>query len=121
MIVVALFFLPCDTVLVDHVDTIELNSFYDDETGTHTFDQYIFWDYDTDGNPRVVAWRFIKCGHLERRRDRKWMLVWRDGNRYRAVHGDTFKRTWTTHDPELENRRELATNQRRGLIRMPKD
>ena len=50
---------PESQVVVDSVDVIETNNFFD-EKGQPVFTQRIFWEMDREGVLRVRDWRMVK-------------------------------------------------------------
>jgi len=112
---------PVEDVVVDRVDLIELNHFYD-EQGKHVFDQIIFYDWSPQyGRYNVRAWRLLKNPAQIPRRDwrrRAFVAVWHDGIVLREVHAETVRESWTQYDPELVERAYLPKEQRRELRKM---
>lgn len=107
-----------DDAIVDHVDRVEVNHFYDDQARL-VFRQLIFWDWNAeDSRFDVVAWRLLK-GQTEPRQTMRGVdWEWRDFKRpghLRRVVAPIFLRTWTQYDPEVANRDELPEAERRGL------
>ena len=117
MIILFLFCcVPCDHVIEDRCDLIEINRVYD-ECGKLTFEQVIFWDYDEHGDARIVAWRFVKDGVLSSNSSGRF-LFWRDKSHYRCVRAVALKRTWTQYDIEVLLRELRPQKERRGLARV---
>jgi hypothetical protein len=108
---------PTDAV-VERVDLIEVNCFYD-ENGRPVFDQVIFYDwYDDPGRYMVVAWRLIKKADQWPQKDwgsGGYSAIWWDGEILRHVKATAFNHTWTQYDPELYEREWLPKEQRREL------
>lgn len=111
--------LPRATVY-DHVDLVELNHFFDGN-GKLVFNQVIWWDWSWWHECYlVVAWRICPEAHPWRcYRTSLWVSKWRDASstphRMRRVTADFYCETWTQHDPELEDRKRLLPENRRGL------
>lgn len=99
-------------------DVVELNSVCD-ASGCESFRQLIWWDLDRwTGRYVVVDWLVVKdesdrpqwtggrwvCTVRPRRR--RWLV---------RVSAPVYRRTWTVHDPEVENRSVLAERDRRLL------
>lgn len=103
----------------DHVDALELNSFYD-ESGRLVFDQVIFWHWHADGL-HVQAWRLVKEPNQLPARDRngEWYVLWFDGDRSRLVRSDSYLRTWTQTDRELDDRDWWPKCRRAGIGNTP--
>jgi hypothetical protein len=105
-------------VVVDAVDMVEVNHFYDDH-GELVFDQLIFYDWCERANRfQVRAWRLLKA--TAQRPQRNWngggfVIVWHDGDLLRRVEAQVFRETWTQHDPEMDERSILAKEKRREL------
>ena len=116
--IAALAIVPHELVSLDTADIIELNHFYDEE-GRKVFDQVIFWEWrEAEAAFHVVAWRMWKSPSQTPERDWQrggYKAVWHDAGRLRAVRATSFHETWTQYDPELEDRRLLAPDRRRGL------
>lgn len=125
--------------MVDHVDTVEINHFYDDQ-GCHVFDQALYYDWNKwQGRNDLRDWRLIKDGRAALTEDEKkavppkepqWIgspmvpvkqpnglykAVWMDGYILREVVCNTIYESWTQYDPELAEREILPKEQRRGL------
>lgn len=103
----------------DRVALIELNHYFN-ENGDKVFDQVIFYDWNEAlGRFDVVTWRLVKhesqiprpecCGR------KQYTTLWYDGEIQRAVVADSFRETWTQHDPELSEREVMPRELRRGL------
>lgn len=111
---------PATPLVRDHVDVIELNHVYDTD-GQLILRQFIFWDWhDGDAQFRVVAWRLWSEGQPRPLRDLRrggYVLLWHDGQVLRWIEADMFHETWTQHDREIEDRRRLSQDRRRGLTR----
>jgi len=112
---------PVEAVVKDHVDLVEINHFYD-EQGRLVFDQVIFYDWSDEKMCYTVrAWRLLKKREQAPVRDWKtghYRAVWRDGGTWRDVTADSFRETWTQHDPELVNRKFLPKEDRRDLVKI---
>jgi hypothetical protein len=105
-----------DSVVVSQrVDLIELNHFIDHE-GREVFRQLLFYDWSNEHRRHVVrAWRLVKSeSQLPRRRwsPALFQCVWHDEGLLRQVSSPSYRETWTQHDPERENRKLLAEDER---------
>ncbi len=105
-----------DSVLVSQrVDLIELNHFIDQE-GREVFRQVLFYDWSNEHRRHVVrAWRLVKSeSQLPRRHwfPAQFQCVWHDEGLLRQVSAPAYRETWTQHDPERENRKLIAENDR---------
>lgn len=113
-----------DLTLVDEVDLVEINHYYDSR-GRLVFDQVIFYDWaERDGRHHVVAWRLLKkTSQWPRRnwRNRNYECEWMDGPDHRRVIANHSTETWTQHDPELYERDFLPRERRRGLSKRKGD
>jgi len=112
---------PLTPTVCDNVDAIELNHVYDGR-GRLMLRQLIFWDWDERSARRhVIAWRLWKPGQptpLRNAADVGYTLVFRDGKVLRRVRARVYRETWTQFDPEIDDRRRLSEDRRRGLIRL---
>jgi len=108
-------------VAVEEVDLIEVNHYYD-EHGRLVFDQLIFYDWcDRSGRFQVRAWRLLKKPEQMPRRNWRtghYTAIWKDGDVLRKVRSKAISESWTQHDPELAERRHLAKEKRRDLLRI---
>lgn len=112
---------PAAPTVRDEVDVIELNHVCDDE-GRVVLHQLIFWEWRgrAAGN-HVVAWRLWRVGGPRPVRDWRcggYVLVFPDGEVLRYVQASVYRETWTQYDPEIDDRRLFAQDQRRGLSRL---
>lgn len=109
--------------LVDRVDLIELNHYYD-EQGRHVFDQLIFYDWSGRHSRFMVRdWRLVKSIRQLPSRDFPsggWVAVWQDGDVLRRVWANSYRETLTQYDPELEEREYLHKDDRRKLSPAPR-
>lgn len=94
-------------------DFVELNHFFTDD-GKHVFDQWIWWDHEK-GIPIVIAWRLERGDWRGKPTD----MTLHDGDILRRVRSRFFIETWTTFDPECENRELRTKDFRRGLGGQP--
>lgn len=98
--------LPSRTVVVDHVDRIEINHVYDGD-GNHVLDQVIFWDWiPGESDFQVVDWRLLKDVRdpITDRQRHAWRIRpcspppvgrWRGGHAYpRPVGDDRYVSEW---------------------------
>lgn len=97
------------------VDLIELNHFIDQE-GREVFQQVLFYDWSDEHKRHVVrAWRLVKSeAQLPRRHwsPAQFQCVWHDDGLLRQISAPAYRETWTQHDPERENRKLLAEDER---------
>lgn len=111
-----------EVVLMDRVDEIEVNSFYDDK-GDLVFTQCIFFDLPQDGaRHSVVDWRLVKGESQYPARDwgnGGYVVRWADGETLREVRAGSVSYTFTQYDTELIEREFLPKEKRREL-RAPK-
>lgn len=112
---------PAENVVLDRVDLMEVNHFYD-EHGRLVFDQIIFYDWSAaDSHYHVRAWRLLK--NPAQMPARNWqqgdfVAVWHDGEVLRKVRSETVRESWTQYDPELLEREFLPKDQRRDLRKL---
>jgi hypothetical protein len=109
---------PAEYILVDRVDLIELNHYYD-EHGRHVFDQTIYYDWcPIQGRYNVRTWRLVKTPSQLPWRDAhsgRYTAIWHDGGVVRKVTADFMRETWTQYDPELVEQEYLPKDMRRDL------
>lgn len=114
---------PINEPVTEHVDSLEANSFYD-ENGRLVFDQLIAWRwYDCREAHCVQAWRLIKGPDLWPQRDWRtgeWVVTWSDGELICRVRSKSYRRSFTQHDPELCDRETFSKEHRRELLTWPK-
>jgi hypothetical protein len=95
-------------------DLVELNHYYKD--GKLDFDQIIFYDYSFQYRRWHVQGYLLVDGiepvHPPYRVGGKWKVRTSKGV---VRWGRMFRETWTTHDPERENKRVFEEKYRRGL------
>lgn len=119
-------------IVHDDVEIIELNHLYRDD-GILILDQYIFWEWDNSSKERkliktrtqtkyhvklhghrVITWKPHKDKTV-REHDGIYYLLFHDNKILRKVTSKNFVETWTTVDPEVEERNRLGKHLRRGL------
>lgn len=98
---------PEPIALVETVAMCETNHYYDCNAN-HVFTQNIY--YDGEGN--VLAWHLVK--QLEHK-PIAGRITFFDGSYLRRIDARRVCESYTQHDPELESRSILSTEQRRGL------
>lgn len=104
-------------MLVDDVDLVELNHYYDDQ-GKHILDQLIYYDWcNVRCRFQVRDWRLQRSEFQipMRRPDGMYSSTFKDGDVVRKVRSASFRETWTQYDPELQEREFLDKAQRRLL------
>lgn len=123
LLLVTLLFCEIDNSieLLDYVDIIELNHYYDGQA-RHVFDQYIFWEWnDRRSRHDVVAWIMAK-DYKVYKKDDYCILRFKDqtSERRRVVKSKIFRDTIHQEDIELEERKILPTADRKGLSKWRK-
>ncbi|MFP6677033.1 MAG: hypothetical protein VB878_18255 [Pirellulaceae bacterium] len=106
-----------DRTVVDRVDLIEVNHYYDN--GRHVLDQTIFYEWNEyDKRFQIRDWRPLKRDaqfpHYDWRRG-EYVTRWFDGGVMREVRSTAFRETWTRYDPEFVERNILPKTARRLL------
>lgn len=98
----------------ERVDLVEVNHYFDLD-GSHVLDQLIAYDWcEATGRYQVRDWRVIKSGRqFPQPTDDGFAATWSEGRVVKAAH---FRETWTQHDPELTERRNLPQDARRKLF-----
>ena len=115
--------------LREHVDLIEVNSFYDDN-GKLMLSQYIFYDWcSSSGRYQVRDWKLMKeCPNKPenimalplRRANGDITLRIKDGDgTLREITTRHVRHTHTQYDPELLEREFLSKDRRIGLRKKP--
>lgn len=111
--------MPCDSVLQDTVDLIEVNHVYDMQ-GKIVYTQAVFYEWCSGRNEyRVRAWRLLKARGQRPIRDFQrggWEMIFWDGNRVRKVRATLVRASWTQYDLEQDERTRLAKEYRSGLL-----
>jgi hypothetical protein len=107
--------------LPDRVAMIELNHYYKD--GARQFDQLIFYEFDRVTCKHVVRfWKIVEPANLHDypapvRGTADHSVRLKDGNGYwRNVRSSLYRETWTTYDPERENKQLVEERHRVGLL-----
>lgn len=111
--------------MVQSVDLIELNHFYDD-LGRHAYDQVIFYEWSPDYRRyHVVAWCLVednlsRMPTLDHNRQ-EYSVSWydKDSRVQRIVWSPMFRETWSSTDPERANKKLLDEKYRVSLMRVP--
>lgn len=110
--------LPFESVVKSQVDLVEVNHMYDDQ-GRLVFDQIIYYDwYRLDNRYHVRDWRLIKSPSQIPSKVHGagyYQSVWRDGDTIRQIRTKIVRETWTTFDPEIEER-SLCPKEHRKLL-----
>ncbi len=113
-----------DSLIMERVDLIELNHFYDRQ-GKHVYDQVIFFERAPDSGRFVVrAWCLVEDREtLSRRPERDLVhgtvqVDWFDSEQkvLRHLTSNLFRESWTQIDPERANKRWLEERNRTSLI-----
>lgn len=112
--------LPDEVERVDTVDRIEINTIYANGfEKPATYKQFIFWDWNSAVSADrwdVVDWRAAEPYTIKHLRP-GYEMEWNDKGCYRRVRASCWYVTKSTFDPEVEARRQVATDERRGLTR----
>jgi hypothetical protein len=120
LLIAALAVLPrLSEPVADSCAVIELNTTYDFD-GRELFKQNIYWLWNERlGRLECRGFNIIKHESQIPRPDccgrKHYTTLWRDGEVNRLVVADSFKETWTQHDPELVEREYLPKELRREL------
>ncbi|WP_202617372.1 hypothetical protein [Roseimaritima sediminicola] len=111
-----------EPVVQQRVDLIEVNHFLDDN-GRHVFDQIVFYDWSkADRCYNVRAWRLVKTPDqlpVRQWKPHRYRCIWHDDGVLREVWSPLYRESWSQRDPERENRKRLAEDQRPELRRPP--
>lgn len=127
MIVLALLlaFLPSDHVVVDRVDVVEFNSFFN-EDGKSVFNQFIWYDIETRFLPSgthpttdyvVRDWRLEKDAPAPVKRGDRYVQEWFDAKTKtaRRVESRVYVEIGSTYDREMIHRDRVPECKRRKL------
>ena len=110
------------TIARDRVDLIELNHAYDD-SGRHVFDQVLFYRWSPHHRMfQVTAWRLVKKTQqlpVQSLATGGYTCRWTDDGVLREIWAPSFRETWSSKDPERENRKIFAEAQRNELAKAP--
>lgn len=109
--VMLLSILPLGEPLTDHVTEIEINH-YHDAAAKHIFTQHLFrqWNPYTS-RYEIREWRLTeRIVHLPGSDE----VLWMDGGVMRRVTGRVWE-SWSQGDPEVNERVDVPTEQRRNL------
>lgn len=106
-----------DPTVVDRVDLIEINHYYDN--GRHVLDQMIFYEWCShDKRFQIRDWRPLKrvaqVPTFDWKRD-EYVARWMDNGVMREIRAKTFRETWTRYDPEFAERAYLPKKARKLL------
>ena len=109
---------PPPFMIVDHVDSIELNHYYD-SSGKAVLNQLIYFDWaNSDQCFHAIDYRLqkhptrIPVFDYSTGTYKSWFY---DGRYMIQVTSDSFVETWTQTDPEYVQRKNRSNDQRPGL------
>ena len=101
------------TLMVTHVDVIELNHYYSEDK--LIFDQVVMWEWSEEyGRYIIMDWKLYKPENGDSL-DTNAFYYQKEEKLYKIV-GKHFRETWTNFDVELENRSFIPVNKRTGII-----
>lgn len=104
------------------VDLVEVNHFYDEESGEHKFNQVVIYEIDPVTKMKmVIDWYMLEKDRLDKCPSRNYetqgcSLFWPDDRSVKVV-SRMFTETWTTHDPERENKKIFPEHYRIGILK----
>lgn len=104
------------------VDLVEVNHFYDEESGEHKFNQVVLYEIDPVTKMKmVIDWYMLEKGRLDRfpsliHGTNGCYLRWPDNKEIKVV-SRMFEETWTTYDPERENKKIFPEKHRVGILK----
>lgn len=111
---------PFEWLVRDRVEWIEVNH-YHDALGKPVLSQLIFQEWNPrTGRLEICDYKLLRSPlHAPMRigTGAQAFCVWQDDSSWRLVRGGQVSETWTQHDPENWQRRELPADHRRGLQR----
>jgi len=100
---------PGRCIYRDRVDLIELNHYYD-ACGENSYHQIILWEWSPDYRRfHVVTWLLVDDdlkNYPTRLNNGSYKVTWwnSDKNCYQEVTSSLYRETFSTHDPEKENK-----------------
>lgn len=106
----------------ERVDIMEINHYYDEDTKKLQFTQVIFWEIHKPTQQKVVVkWYLLNDLHQRPRLvpgTREYVVTWIDekDRRIRKFYTNILTETWTTYDPERENKKILPEKDRLGIL-----
>lgn len=101
---------PLELPLTSHVDELELNHVYSEDS-KHVFSQAIVRTYKPNGGTEIRCWWLVKCESDMPSHD---MLRF-DGRTMRRIKAGSVIETWSNYDREVEERKQLPNEKRRNL------
>jgi hypothetical protein len=114
--------IPLGRPVIDHVDVIEINMFYDPEHVDENNDvevrtQLLFWEVGKDSELHIVDWRWWDNEEVHRDDSGRLKLVFHDKKTglLRVVYCKTYIATLTAFDPEEVDRKRRGQFRRRKL------
>jgi hypothetical protein len=91
-----------------YCDRIERNHVY--RNGEYTFTQIICWEWNVEVNEyEVIGW-FMETTPPEKQG--RWCYITYQNKKF---FSRIYKESWTMFDPEVEDRKKLPMNNRKGL------
>jgi len=108
MLAAVFLLVPCDGVVSETVDIIELNHYLVSSWQGHSeyAHQYIFWEWCED-RFNIVDWRRSNGTPAYRRFGRWWVLRMRNNQCLRKIRARAIRETWTSYDVEVVEREQL--------------
>lgn len=98
------------------VDVVEINHVCDDTRVR--LEQVVWWEWCRQCNRfEVVDWRLLEKSGWPRLERAGWVSDFTDDGQRRIVIARTRRETWTVCDVELDDRRYLSVDKRRGIRR----
>lgn len=111
--------LPNETIVENTFDLIELNHYYNDE-GKRVFSQYMMCDWSNEKKTFVCQIWLMQGEDVshELTLNGVELLLWdpKSKRRLHRIRAPAFTETWTQFDREVENRKILSPNERKGLV-----
>lgn len=97
----------------ESVEMVELNHHHDYQTGKHSYDQIIFYEWSHDYTRyHVIAWGIVeKPEHFPTKDPRGYKC---DFKGY-TVYATSFRESWTVVDPERQNKKLFPDERRLGF------
>jgi hypothetical protein len=94
------------------VDQLELNHYYNSESGKLAFSQMIYWKRYPEGL-HVCEWRMVNESHVVHKQDSYYVdIIINSKFESLKVYSKVFRETKTFYDPELKDKQVFSSDKR---------